>query len=83
MTTGYILSTYFYTNSREDSWLPQIFPQVYQDYQELTSVPKYGDKMDRWKERVEAGDSLEGMSDEQRFDNMYLQDVYYNLPRSY
>ena len=82
MTTSYILSSYFYTNSREDTQLPQFYPQVYQDNQEPTPVPKYGDNMDGLEDRVEDEDSLENRTDEQRFDNMYLQDVYYNLPRS-
>ena len=81
MTTGYIFSTYFHTNSREDSQPTQFFPQDYQDYQP-SSVSKYGDRMDRGEDRVEAGDTLESRTDEQRFDNMYFQDVYYNLPRS-
>ena len=79
LTTAYILSTYFHTNSREDTKIPQFFPQDNQDYQEPTLVSKYGDKMDRLEDRVEDEDTL---TDEKRFDNMYLQDGYYNLPRS-
>ena len=71
MTTGYIFSTYFHTNSREDTQLPQFFPQDYQDYQP-SSVPKYGDKMDRREDRVENEDILEDR-DEQRLDNMYYK----------
>ena len=82
MATGYILFSYFYTNSREDSQLPQFFPQAYQDYPELNRIPQYGDKMDRWEDMAVAEDNLENRTGEQRFDNLYFQDVYYNLPRS-
>jgi hypothetical protein len=79
VTAGFILSTYFHTNSREDS---HMFSQVYQDYQDPSTEPKYGDKMDRLEDRGEDEDSLEDRTDEKRFDNMYSQDVYNNNTRS-
>ena len=75
ITVGYILSTYFSSTRREDA---QHQP-VYQDFTQLEIVPEYGDKLHNWEELTGVGDRAE----EQRFDNRFSQDVYYDLPRSF
>ena len=75
---GLILSTYLSPTNREDTQSSKFIPPVYQDH--IEPDPKFGDKMDRLKDRQ--GDLREYMAEEQRFDNIYSQDMYYNLPRA-
>ena len=75
--------------SREDAQPYQFIQPAHQDYTEQDPYPEeenhFGDKMDQLEEI--RGEYLNGakheyQSEKQMFDNMYMEDIYYNLPRA-
>ena len=42
-----------------------------------------GGKIDRWGDRHEDKVEIRYCGEEQRFDNLHLQDIYYDLPRAF
>ena len=86
---GLIFFTSPSPTSREDTQPYHFIQPGHQEYTGQDSYPEeennFGDKMDRLKEiRVEYlnGAKHEYQSEKQMFDNMYIEDIYYNLPRA-
>jgi len=87
ITGGFLLSTHSFTKSRKDTQPAQFIPTAYQDYAKTELKPdiQFGDKMDRYIDGMDIHEEVEGARysvNEQRFDNLNMQDIYYELPRT-
>jgi hypothetical protein len=77
------------STNRENTKPYQFIQPAHQEYTEQDPYPEeenqFGDKMDRLEEiRLEYlnGAQHEYQSEKQMLDNMYMEDIYYNLPRA-
>jgi hypothetical protein len=91
ITGGFILSTYLSPTNREGTQPSQFIPPVHQGFIRPDPQQEFGDKMDRNGDTLKMtentmqnqnGNAPKYHNKEQRFDNMHLQDIYYNLPRA-
>ena len=87
ITGGFLLTTYSSSKRREDTQPAQFISPAYKDYLVAEPQPEeekhFGDKMYRLEDTRDIHEDSDRYTvPEQRFDNVNMQDIYYELPRT-